>query len=299
MRIPSPRLAAALIPLAALVTLSNAPARAEVIDGGFEQGPRGWKTILTAPSDGEVPVCAGNLNLPLPPGASEGRRHLVILGDVSRRPAPGCDPSLIYQDFVCDSDPSADGFCTVSFDVSFWQASREKAAVLIKTSQSVKAWEIPAAAGTPGGRYAVSTPGCTQIGPKNRIVFVVWSPADSSRGTRSVMWVDNVESYCSAQDKSSPDLAPIAPGQLPVDAELLAGFILRPGMSAADCNNNGIPDTYELNQTPELDQDNDGIIDQCVTTGGGVTWIISCVVVMILGVTILRLVRKNRARFEK
>ena len=144
-----------ILAFAAAVVLPGPGARAEIVDGGFEQGPRGWKTVLTTPSNGEVPFCAAGLNLPSPPGASEGRRHLAVLGDVSIRPTPGCNPSFVYQDFVCDSDPSGTAFCTVNFDASLWLAPGENAAVILQTAQGAAARLIPAAGGS-GRRYSIS-----------------------------------------------------------------------------------------------------------------------------------------------
>lgn len=259
-------------------------AASSIVDGGFDSGARGWKTIRTVPSGCETPhrsVFHG-----------DSTSTAVFLGDTRIETPPGCDPSYVFQDFDCSTTDSSDKYCTVSFDASLWLVAGERAAVVVSTERAMVAREIPGARSGRSGRYAVSVPATGRA----RVVFVVWGSPGPPGGTRSLLMIDNVESFVADRDLSSELLAQLHVDVLPFVPGTLEGHLLQPIADVTDCNANGVPDLFEISQGMAADHDGDGLPDDCDAEERRIDWVLLGLGVLILTVTFLRHALKSRAR---
>jgi len=208
----------------------------------------------------------------------------AIIGDTRTAPQPGCDPSYIFQDFVCDRGDPAAVFCTVSFDVSMWRVAGDHAAVVLVSGARVVAREIPGDRGGRRGRYAVSI--AAQDGV--RVVFAVWNSAPNRNGTRSVLMVDNVEIYSTAKNLTTGYLAPLDGEALSFDPLSTEGHYLPRLEGFADCNENGVPDSFEISQGIASDRDGDGRPDDCLARKRQIDWVLLGLCALVLTALIVR-----------
>jgi hypothetical protein len=255
-----------------------------IVDGGFDGGARGWKTIRTVPSGCETPhrsVFRG-----------DSASTAVFLGDTRIETPPGCDPSYVFQDFDCSSADSSNDHCTVSFDASLWLVAGEHAAVVVSTEGAMVAREIPGARSGRSGRYAVSIPATGRA----RVVFAVWGSHGPPSGTRSLLMIDNVTAFVTDRDLSSEMLAQLHIDALPFGPRTLDGHLLQPIPDVTDCNANGVPDLFEISQGMAADSNGDGLPDGCDAEERRIDWVLLSLGVLILAVTFLRHALKGRAR---
>jgi hypothetical protein len=269
-------------------TWPGSSAEASVANGGFDGSAVGWKTIRTTPAGCETPYRSIVV-------AGDSSTSSALLGDSRAESSPGCDPSYIFQDFDCGSGEP--GFCTVSFDASLWLVAGERAAVVLlaEGGADVVAREIPGARGGRTGRYAVSLRG----GGRVRIVFAVWNSPGPQRGTRSLLQIDNVESFVTREDITSETLAPLHLASVPFDPAPggIDGHLLQQIDTVPDCNENGIPDSFEISQGIAADKDGDGTPDDCVRKERRIDWVLLGMGIVILIVSLVRHARKRRARY--
>jgi len=170
------------------VTLfATAPVAGAIVNGDFEDvttDPWYAKTGNPNPCDG--PAVVSPLQL------GEGGTHVAWLGNWPfTTEQPGCDPSVIYQRFDCDS--RAD-YCTVTFDYLFLPGPGETAVFLLKTSGGIGIKFIPPGW---GDNVSVSVSGC---GPNALVAFGLVK--DHTTGTQSVLLIDNVRSECGTTDQT-------------------------------------------------------------------------------------------------
>lgn len=264
---------------------AQSPAVSSIVDGGFDGGVVGWKTLRTLPAGCDTPyrsVFIGDSN-----------STAAFLGDTRLETTPGCDPSLVFQDFDCSNANPTVNFCTVSFEASLWLVAGECAAVVVSAGDAVVAREIPGARSGRSGRYVVSVSGSG----KARVAFAVWSTPGTQAGTRSLLMVDNVKSFVTDRDLSSPVLVQIHTDALPFVPRTLDGHNLQRYPGVTDCNANKIPDTYEISQGIAADSDGDRLPDDCGEEKRQVDWVLLGLGVLILVATLFRHVvgRKSRS----
>ena len=212
---------------------------------------RGWKTTRTAPSGCDTPYRW------VGPGADTATA--ALLGDTRAGSTPGCDPTYILDviDFGAAQRPG--DHCTVTFNATLWLGAGERAAVVLVADSSVAAYEIPGSRGGRTGRYAAAVVGRGTV----RLIFAVWNSASAREGTRSLLAIDKVEAYTTGEDISSTTLKPIGCDEIPFDPMAIDGQGMESMAGPADCNENGLPDGFEISQGMAPDRDADGLPDTC------------------------------------
>ena len=268
---------------------ASRPATVPAGDGGFDGGAGGWKTMRTGPAGCATPVRFVD--------AGADSDAAAIAGDARGGASPGCDPSWIFLDFECGGD-SPGGFCTVSFDASLWLVAGEHAAVILAGDSGSAAFEIPGDRGGQTGQYAVSIAGAgAGDGAGLRLIFAVWNAPAIQRGTRSLLRVDNVRPVFTPDSVTTVTLTPMHPDAIPFAAIKIDGHLLQSVVATADCNANGLPDTYEISQGIAFDRDGDHRPDDCDGRERRIDWVLLTLGAVILVATFVRLVRRNRSRY--
>lgn len=269
---------------AVLAFMSRVPSPAvpPVADGSLDGGVRGWKTIRTVPAACDTPYRSIR--------ADDDTVTAAHIGDTRTTHSPGCDPTWIFQVFECRSDQPSNVYCTVTFDASLWLVAGERAAVVIVAGANVSAYQIPGERSGKTGRYAASVAGAGWV----TLAFAVWNSPETQAGTRSLLVVDNVESYPTLEDITSSLLTPLHPDAVPFDLDSIDGHLLQGVAGLADCNDNRLPDNYEVSQRMAFDRDADGRPDDCQEKNRQVDWVLLGLGVLILTVILVRLIRKNR-----
>lgn len=253
-------------------------------DGGQAPGDaRGWMTDLSASPDCDMPYRA------VRPGVDESSS--AYLGDTRTTTAPGCNPTWISDVFDCGASDRAGGYCTVTFDATVWLAAGERAVVVLATDSNLAAFEIPGSRGGKRGRYAAAAPGSGGV----RLLFAVWTQSSSRAGTRSILMIDNVESYSTNDDITSASLTPVPRDEIVIDPETVATQPLPAAAGPDDCNDNGLPDAYEISQGVTPDRDRDGTPDTCQEPGRHVDWVLLALATVVLVLMLFRLARRHRS----
>lgn len=184
----------------AVTLLCSESAFGQVINGDFE-GPTTAPWTLAYhenPPGCFPPFRAAPFNLPYPPGPQPDEFHLLWIGQVPAvPPIPGCDPSGAYQWFDCETGGS---YCTVSFQYQFDQIDLDDDAVFVLKSSGGLVYKVlPPSEVT--STVSVSVQGC---GSGALVLFAAVD--DHSDGIQSVLWIDNVQSQCTANDDTTPGL---------------------------------------------------------------------------------------------
>jgi hypothetical protein len=270
----------------ALVTRNPLPASLPAAAVVLQDGTRGWTTVRTAPSGCETPFRSI---------VSDGDTTTLaaLLGDTRTTPEPGCDPTWILNVFDCGAGESAGGYCTVTFDATLWLAAGERAVVLMTADTNMAAYELPGARAGKSGRYAAAVAG----GGRVRLVFAVWNSPAERAGTRSLLIIEQVESYRTAKDITSVSLTPVRWDEVPIDHESIGGHRLQSSAGPEDCNENGLPDAYEVSQGVAPDRDGDGRPDACQEQRRQIDWVLLAIGVLIFAVVLIRLAVNHRTRY--
>lgn len=221
-----------------------------VVPNGDFEGAGGWMAGGGPPPAGcDLPANAAGLNLPIPPGRVPGMTHLGWLGN--RGSGSGCNPSFLLQLFDCEPKTEPENpHCTITFDARFFQGAGDRAGVILENAGGVRSGLIPPDA----GNYIISIPGCVD---PTAVSFFVDDPAAGAAVT-SVLWIDNVTCDCTDGDQTNMQSFP---GQLPRppgETEEL-GTVDAP----EDCNDNGIPDVFDITDGDSEDTNGNGIPDEC------------------------------------
>jgi hypothetical protein len=271
---------------AVLAFACSAPSAAvpRVADGSFEIGAREWKATGTAPAGCELPYRSI--------GTRADSATAAYLGDNRSAPSPGCDPAWIVRIFECGNHEPPNGCCTVTFHASLWLVAGERAAVVLTSGGDVAAYEIPGERGGKSGRYAASIAASGRV----TLVFAVWNSPGSSVGTRSLLRVDDVRLFQTPNDITSSLLTPLHLDAVPFDWRSVEGHPMRADAGLTDCNENKLPDNYEISQGMTADRDGDGRPDDCQQQGRRVDWVLLALGGLVLTATFLRVIRKSRAR---
>jgi hypothetical protein len=248
-----------------------------------ESGPRAWRTDRPAAAGCETPYRSHR------PGVDTATA--VYLGDTHARPTAGCNPTRIVDVFDCGTDERAGGYCTVRFDATLWLATGERAVVVMAADTHVIAYEIPGARGGKKGRYAAGVAG----GGSVRLVFAVWNSSANRTGTRSLLMIENVESYPTGDDITSAALTPVGVDEIPFVPVPIVGDPLPLLDGPDDCNGNGLPDAYEISQGVTPDRDGNGTPDTCQAQRRQIDWVLLALAALALALPLVRFARRRRA----
>jgi hypothetical protein len=269
-----------------------APAGATTASAPFDSQINLWKTNRTSPPDCDTPFYFFGPVEDSGPAPGENNSQSALIGDTHANSSPGCNPSFLFLDREQKGAAGEPWFRTVSFDASLWLVAGEHTCVIVKSGIYTSIHEIPGTRTGRTGRYAVSVPGEKSA----RLVFAVWQSIDPRDGTRSVLKITNVEIHETAKDITSTLLLPLHADALPFDPSSLDGYAIQRFDQEHDCNNNRVPDSYEVSQGLSVDGDNDGRPDECSAKDRRIDWVLLGMGFLILTVTLFRLIRKNRTR---
>jgi hypothetical protein len=97
-------------------------------------------------------------------------------------------------------------------------------------------------------------------------------------------------------DITSESLAPLHQDGVPFDPSGIDGHLLQQITITPDCNENGVPDSFEISQGITADRDGDGKPDDCTHKKRQIDWVLLGMGIVILAVTLFRHARKRRAQ---
>ncbi len=273
----------------------NQPAYSEIEDSDFNN-IQNWRFIPKEAEDCDAP-CRYILKKVGAPDKKFG-----LLGNKGNPAPAGCNSSSISQKFTCgDGDPPLEPYTVVSFDYQFYRKDvNDKARAILSNTFGASLINLD-----PTEQYCsvlMHIEGCTD----NTVIQFFISSSNQGHNIKSMYTVDNVKSRCISgyTDSSGQECYEIGDiSELPIgwDDTLNSAELSTCTDLVWDCNDNDIPDAYEISMGWAVDADSNGFIDGCNVYGVPSMTPLGIILLgcAIFGTSLFLMIRQRRMRRVK